>query len=599
MESHTFGKWDYTVFGVMVAVSVFIGIYHAIVGRHDRLEEYFLAGRAMPFFPIALSMLASFTSIITMLGASGEAYSNGIMWALKEIAQSVGKLIDMCLLLTLLKRLNLSSPFQYIEGRFKSRLLTLMVTVASCVQNMFYMSIILFGQGMALQAVTGFSTVGSILVTSAAAVLYTSIGGLKAVIWTDVLQYILMLTGILAVIIKGTIDVGGVQEIWSRIKSGGRLTLKYDFDPTIRHTVWTVGFARIFNTLGILFRPAYLQRIAATKSLTDARRAMIFGVLCSPVFGILCVIGGLVAYGYYDYKRCDPVVSNQIYKSDQVLPFMTIAIFRNVPGMPGLFLAALYSASLSSLSSGLSALAHITWEDFVKPRVSTMSEFKQMAVAKVSVVAWGVVIFGVAICVSSLKSIPLLQIYYSANSITAGPMFGLFYLGAMFPFVNTRSAIVALLVGISFLTWLVVGARLSPGVRKTPPLPPAPTDFCPSVNLSLPYTMTTTNSTSDDLRQYTGSGLDAFYSLSYMLYHVFGFLIVQVVGVVLSLATGGNKDGVNPLYIRKFFCWRSEQEEEHVMTSGRFADTSDAPVEGPSGSTDGQQTESFIKNRVL
>ncbi|XP_071119283.1 sodium-coupled monocarboxylate transporter 1-like [Haliotis cracherodii] len=599
MESHAFGKWDYTVFGVMVAVSVSIGIYHAIVGRHSKLEEYFLAGRAMPFFPIALSMQASFTSIVTMLGVSGEAYSNGIMWVLNEVAYSVGNVIDMCLLLTLLKRLNLSSPFQYIEGRFKSRLLTLMVTVASCLKNMFYMSIILFGQGMALQAVTGFSTLGSILVTSAAAVLYTSIGGLKAVIWTDVLQYTLMYTGILAVTIKGTIDVGGVQEIWSRVESGGRLTFIYDFDPTIRHTVWTVGFASIFYAFGGLFRPAYLQRIAATKSLTDARRAIMVGLLCSPLFGTLCVIGGLVAYGYYDFKRCDPVASNQIDKGDQVLPFMTIDIFRNLPGMPGLFLAALYSASLSSLSSGLSALANITWEDFVKPHVSAMSEFKQMAVAKVSVVAWGVAICCVAICVSSLKSIPLLQIYYSANSIIAGPMFSLFYLGAMFPFVNTRSAIVALLVGISFLTWLVVGANISPGVRKTPPLPPAPTDHCPIVNLTLPYPMTTLNSTSDDLHQYTGSGLDAFYSLSYIMYHVFGFLIVQVVGVVLSLATGGNKDGVNPLYVRKFFCWRSEPEEEHVMTSRRFADTSDAPVEGSSGSNDEEQTESFITNRVL
>ncbi|XP_071117296.1 sodium-coupled monocarboxylate transporter 2-like [Haliotis cracherodii] len=599
MESHMFGKWDYTVFGVMVAVSVSTGIYHAIVGRHDRLEEYFLAGRAMSFLPIALSMLASFTSIISMLGASGEAYRNGIMWVLNEIAHSVGKLIDMCLLLTLLKRLNLSSPFQYIEGRFKSRLLTLIVTVASCVQTMFYMSVILFGQGMALQAVTGFSTLASILVTSAAAVLYTSIGGLKAVIWTDVLQYTLMWAGLLAVTIKGTIDVGGVQEIWSRMRSGGRLTLKYDFDPTIRHTVWIVGFAGIFNPLGLLFRPAYLQRIAATKSLTDARRAMILGLICSPLFGILCVVSGLVAYGYYDYKRCDPVASNQIDKSDQVLPFMTIDIFQSMPGMPGLFLAALYSASLSSLSSGLSALANITWEDFVKPRVSAMSEFKQMAVAKVSVVAWGIAICCVAICVSSIKSIPLLQIYYSANAILAGPMYGLFYLGAIFPFVNTRSSIVALLVGLSFLTWLVVGASISPGVRKTPPLPPGPTDHCPNVNQSLPYPMTTLNSTSDDLHQYTGSGLDAFYSLSYVLYHVFGFLIVQVVGVVLSLATGGNKDGVNPLYVRKFFFWRSEPEEELVMTSGRFADTSDALVKGPSGSNDEEQTESFITNRVL
>ncbi|XP_046560734.1 sodium-coupled monocarboxylate transporter 2-like [Haliotis rubra] len=426
MESHTFGKWDYAVFGVMVAVS-------------------------------------------------------------------------------------------YIEGRFKSRVLSLILMGASCVEN----------------------------------------GGLKAVIWTDVLQYIIMFAGVLAVIIKATIEVGGVQEIWNRVLSGGRLVFIFDLDPTIRHTVWNLGVARVFVGMGLLFQPAYLQRIAATKSLTEARRAVLVGLFCSPIFGILCVLIGLVAYGYYDYKRCDPISSNQIDNINQVLPFLTLDIFRNLPGMSGLFLASLYSASLSSLSSGLSAFANITWEEFI----------------------------------------------YSANAVIAGPMVSLFYLGAMFPFVNTRSAIFALLVGVSFLTWLVVGASVSPGVRQTPPLPPAPTDHCPSVNLTTEVPITTPNSPDDDPHQYTGylellsirSGLDAFYSLSYTLYYVFGFLIVQVVGVALSLATGGNKDGVNPIYVRKF-CWRRELEEEYMVTGRRLTHTSDATIEGRSSSRDGQQTESFIRS---
>ncbi|XP_071119594.1 sodium-coupled monocarboxylate transporter 1-like [Haliotis cracherodii] len=372
MESHTFGKWDYIVFGVMVAVSVSIGIYQAIVGRHGRLEEYLLAGRSMTFFPVALSLMATFTSSITMLGASAEAYSHGIMWILSEIAFSVGNLLELYLLLPLLKRLNISSPFQFLEGRFKSRALRIIATVLACVQNLFYLCIILFGQGMALQAVTGFSMTWSIVVTSSAAVLYTTIGGLKAVIWTDVLQYILMYIGMIAVIVKGTIDSGGIKEIWSRVMDGGRLTFIFDLDPTIRHTVWNVGVARVFYGFGFLFKPAYLQRITSTKSLTQARRAMLLALFCSSAFGVLSVSSGLLAYGYYDNKRCDPMASNQINNLGQVLPFMVLDIFRNLPGMPGLFLAALFSASLSSLSSGVSALANITWEDFIKPRAPQM-----------------------------------------------------------------------------------------------------------------------------------------------------------------------------------------------------------------------------------
>ncbi|XP_046561760.1 putative sodium-dependent multivitamin transporter [Haliotis rubra] len=155
MESLAFGKWDYTVFGVMVAVSVSIGIYYAIVSRHGRLDEYLLAGRSMTFLPVALSLLATFTSSITMVGASAEAYCHGIMWILSEMAFSVGNLLEIFLLLALLRRLNISSPFQFLEGRFESRALRLIVTVLGCVENLFYLGIILFGQGMALEAGNG------------------------------------------------------------------------------------------------------------------------------------------------------------------------------------------------------------------------------------------------------------------------------------------------------------------------------------------------------------------------------------------------------------------------------------------------------------
>ncbi|XP_067678041.1 sodium-coupled monocarboxylate transporter 2-like isoform X2 [Haliotis asinina] len=590
MESHTFGKWDYTVFGVMVAVSVSIGIYHAIVGRHGKLDEYLLAGRSMTFFPVALSLIATFTSTITMLGVSAEAYSHGIMWILSEIAFSTGQLLEMFLLLTVLKRLNISSPFQYLEGRFQSKALRLIATSASCVQTFFYMCIVLAGQGLALGAVTGISTTWSVLVTSVAAVLYTAVGGLRAVIWTDVIQYILMIIGVLTVAVKGTLDVGGLHTVHDSVANSGRLTFIFDIDPTIRHTVWNVGLARVFAGMGWLVQPAFIQRIASTKSLKHARWAMLLWLTCSLVFGSLTIFSGLVAFSYYDYKRCDPIASNQIDSPDQILPFMIIDIFRNLPGMPGLFLAAIFSASLSSLSSGLSALSNITWEDFVKPQCPSMSEFKQMAVVKLAVVAWGVLICCLATYVASIKSITILQIYFSASSIISGPTSSLFYLGVLFPFVNTRSAIAALLVGLSFLTWLVVGASVSPGVRQSPPLPSAPTDHCLNVNLTLPQPMTILNSTNHTQEIFTGSGLDNFYSLSYTLYQCFGFLIVQVLGVTVSLATGGNKANINPLYVRQYF-WRQKPANEHVM---RSLSTPDTDMEDPTGLLDEQQAESSI-----
>ncbi|XP_067679757.1 sodium-coupled monocarboxylate transporter 1-like [Haliotis asinina] len=553
MSTASFGIADYAVFGLMLTASISIGIYYAIMARkRGNTSEYFIAGQSMSCIPVALSLLATYESSVMMLGTPAESYVHGIQWILSELGSETGMLISIFFILGFLRRLNLSTPFEYYERRFKSRRLRVLANLISCLSFIQYISIVLYGQAIALQAMIGLSTYGSIVATAAVAIIYTTIGGLKAVIWTDVLQFMIMITGLLAVSIKGTVDGGGVSEVWVRAAETGRLDFSMDPDPTVRHTVWNLYFGRILTGFGFLFSPAVLQRISSTKSLKECRRALLLTIPGFTIVISMALAEGIVAFGYFFHKGCDPVASKQVGSPNQIIPFLILELFQNQPGLPGLFLAALTSASLSTISSCLSAVASIIWYDLIKPWRPNTPEYKGVIAAKTTVVFVGVLGSLAAILVSLLGAKTLNQIIYTFKAATDPPLLAMFFLGIFFPFVNTKGAITGLVVGVGVMLWLCVGSMFSDSGAPSTYLPLAPTDQCPGFNMSsnsFNNTPEITNSVSwanSSSQNNTRSALDTVYNLSYTLFYSFGLTLVVLVGICASWITGGNKTPVHP-----------------------------------------------------
>ncbi|XP_048246713.1 uncharacterized protein LOC124112462 isoform X8 [Haliotis rufescens] len=130
------------------------------------------------------------------------------------------------------------------------------------------MGVVMFGPAIALEAVTGFPQTGSIFLVAAAAILYTAMGGLKAVIWTDVFQAVVMFAGMLSVIIKGTIDAGGIKAVWTTAAKGGRLNFfNFDMDPTVRHTFWDCFWGH-----SLIFNQSTIQRVCYTPTLAVSKK---------------------------------------------------------------------------------------------------------------------------------------------------------------------------------------------------------------------------------------------------------------------------------------------------------------------------------------
>ncbi|KAK7480608.1 hypothetical protein BaRGS_00028184, partial [Batillaria attramentaria] len=286
-----------------------------------------------------------------------------------------------------------------------------------------------------------------------------------------------------------------------------------------------------------------------------------------------------------------------------IIPFTVMDIFNRLPGMPGLFLASLFSASLSTLSSGLSSLSALLWTDVIKPRIGDVSEFKATFIAKISVVMFGLLGCGVAILVSLVGG-PMTQVAASLSAGFAGPLTGLFLLGCFCPQANAKGTLIGGVLSLILSTWLSMGKSFSKSVKKLPWLDPASTAMCDAnstVSDALAAMMELTTSASgytDTMMNssvlyqghdqgygsyYTGhdlaftsvgqpsfvpttpaavsaaqddepQGIDIVYTLSYMWLAPVGIILTLVLGNIFSLLTGGNKPGeVNPRYLISFF----------------------------------------------
>merc|ERR1712110_1280902 len=156
----------------------------------------------------------------------------------------------------------------------------------------------------------------------------------------------------LAILIKGTMDVGGVAEVWNMAYEGGRLNFfNFSTDLRTRHTFWNLFVGSFIRGFGMVFNQATIQRISSTKTM---KQAMWVIMLVAPAFLItmsMATYEGIVAYTYYQTRGCDPIKNKEITNSNQIIPYMVMDIFQGLPGMPGLFMAALFAASLSTLSS--------------------------------------------------------------------------------------------------------------------------------------------------------------------------------------------------------------------------------------------------------
>ncbi|XP_035536898.1 sodium-coupled monocarboxylate transporter 1-like [Morone saxatilis] len=319
----------------------------------------------------------------------------------------------------------------------------------------------------------------------------------------------------------------------------------FDTNPLRRHTFWTITVGGTFVWISIYgINQAQVQRYISCKSLTHARLSLYINLLGLLSILLCSVFAGMCLFSVY--KNCDPWTAGLVSAPDQLMPYLVMDILGDYPGLPGLFVAAAYSGSLSTVSSSINALAAVTVEDLIKPYIN-MSEKHLSWTSKGLSLIYGVLCIGMAGLASLMGGI--LQAAISIFGVIGGPLLGLFTLGILCPFANSKGALSGLLSGLVVSLWVGIGAQIyPPPPEMTRPLS-LTTEGCNFTTTdSLNWTSTAlptepASITTAPLHNIDGKPLlaDNWYSLSYLYFSPIGTIVAISVGLLVSLFTGGWK----------------------------------------------------------
>ncbi|KAH8355344.1 hypothetical protein KR093_011507 [Drosophila rubida] len=545
MPIGTFDVWDALVLASILTISALIGIYYRYTGgKQKTTQEYLMANQSMTTFPVSFSLMASFMSAITLMGVSNEAYQFGTLFGAINISYVLSTPIAAYVFLPVFYRMRTTSVYEYLERRF-GHATRLAASMAFTVQMILYMGIALYAPALALEAVTGIPKGTAILVLGLVCTFYSTLGGLKAVLITDVFQSFLMYAAIFAVIAVSAIKAGGLSPIWEVARERGRLEFfEFSTDPTVRHTWWTLiigGMVTYLSLYGV--NQTQVQRLLSVHNLKSSQSALWWNL---PILGLLSfstIFSGLAIFYYY--RDCDPVEDGRIKSRDQLMPlfavdtmgkidvtlnvdicFSTTLFAGQYPGLCGLFVSGIFSASLSTISSAVTSLSAVTLEDYVKPLYRVifgrpLIESKSTLPTKIIACIFGLMCIALAFGAGSLGGV--LQASLTIFGVVGGPLLGIFTLGVCTVRTNQRGVLLGFLLGLCFSFWIGFG-----GPKPAPVPLPFSTDGCELRNVT--ETAKALQATSVEEQQYFW-----LYRLSYLWYCVLGFLLTTLIGYCGSI----------------------------------------------------------------
>lgn len=455
--SEYFSLFDYVVFALYLLGTLAIGTLF-IKGPRD-LNEYFLAGRTMGSVVVAMTILASLFSGISFLAAPSEGYANGPVFYLANIAFFIATPVTAMLILPFYYNSRFFTAYQYLEERFSVQLRTL-ASASFIVRVLLWLAAATYAPALALEQATGMPLWFTILCTGLLTTIYTTFGGMRAVIWTDVMQLVVLAGGQLVIMLVALGRVpGGIDRVIEIGRQGGRLDLSLSADPTVRLTLWGLLIGATFmHLVQMATDQVSVQRYLSARSLEVARRGLWLKLAMLLPVTVIFYGTGLVLYAFYQIHG-DPLVAGKITKADQILPYFVI---NELPhGLPGLFIAAIYAASMSTISAGINSLTSASLVDFYQRlwRRPDLSEKNQLRIARALTFGYGTLVVLLAFLVHRLGT--LLEATNKVIGLVGGPLLGLFLLGILLKRATARGALIGWVAGLVLTLWVCFGTNIS------------------------------------------------------------------------------------------------------------------------------------------
>ncbi len=415
--------------------------------KQRTLRDYFLADRNIPWWAIALSIVAAETSTLTIISIPGLAYDTNLMFLQVVLGYVVGRVIISFILLPHYFRGDLYTAYELIERRFGKPLRSLtaglfLVTRAAAE------GVRVYAVSIVVAIALGTGEIASIAIITALTLIYTFEGGLAAVIWTDVVQTVIYVGGTLVGLFTILHLVpGGWPAIHGLAESAGKLRV-FDFslDFWKPYTFWAGLIGGTFLTTASHGTDQLIvQRLLAARNQRQSVTALLSsGVAILFQFALFLTIG-VMLFAFYH------VPSASFGKADRIFP--TFIVTQMPHGVSGLLIAAILAAAMSNLSAALNSLSSSSIIDFYLQRHPEIDERRKIRLSRMATLFWALLLFGLAV-LSLHKVGRVIEVGLQIASVAYGALLGVFLLGVLTRRANQNGAMVGMLCG--FLTELYI-----------------------------------------------------------------------------------------------------------------------------------------------
>lgn len=456
---------------LILYISALVGMGFYLSRKNTTTEEYFVGGRSYSGWVIGLSMIGTSISSVTFLAFPADAYKTAWLRFIPNFTLPLTVLLAAYFFLPFFRRTKIVSAYEYLEDRF-SPSIRVYGAVTFIIGQLMRLALILYLVSILMHQITGYSTVVSVLLAGLLVAVYTIVGGINAVIWTDVLQtLILVLGGIVILIIIIFAMPGGLSQIFEIANGDNKFAIAELTNGRLNPVTWgfslseKTGLMMLFVGLTVWLQEYgtnqnVIQRYAAAKSMKEARKGLYtIGVLNVPIWAFYMFLGTAL-YAFFQVHHAPEALEmlDGTRKAEQIMPFFILNYMP--PGVAGIVISAALAAAMSSLDSSINAISTVTVNDiyrrhYVKDRED--KHYLHVAWLVAGIASIFMVIGAIILIYSDTKTIQDAATILS--SIVMGGVFGMYLLGFVTERANSKSVWLGIAVTFVFSVWTVLSKQ--------------------------------------------------------------------------------------------------------------------------------------------
>jgi SSS family transporter len=443
-------RWlDWVVIVVYLFGVLGIGLYFYVREKRGSTDSFFVGGRSIPFWAAGVSLYAANTSSISYIAIPAKAFETNWQYMANNLIAVIGLMFVARFIVPLLRRLDLMSVFSYLETRFHPSIRMLSSAFFILTQLGSRMSVILFLPSLAIATITGIDVVWSVLMMGGFTIVYTALGGMKAVVWTDVVQLVVKMGGAVFAIVFVIMSLdGGASELVHKALAQNKTHL-FDFSFDLaKATVWGFVFLVLFDVVLTFPKDQVLmQRTLSTPSAREAGRSIV-------TFAAIMIPGGFVFYSIgtalFVYYQAHPERLNPLLPNDATFPLFIAA---ELPmGVTGLIIAGIFAAAMATLSSIMNSVSTLASVDFYEKIVKQPDPAKSVRFAEWMTVLAGLLGIAAALLLSRFDVHSLFDVSIELAGLLGGGFAGAYTLGMFTRRANTGGVLVGVVSSLVLTT---------------------------------------------------------------------------------------------------------------------------------------------------